>query len=244
MKKSEINEVFNGNYKIITKIETDTEFGFVIGYYPDAITGYEYVTWIKNSRGYDSGHYFHTLKDAQRSLVDRYDSFFRLNLHERFYNQFVINDILAGLHEIVSYEHANELINDKDFLSQAVHNYNKLDLGVDQAVIDMIRDEIIKYNEQKLKCRDLNNVVNKVKQLSDDELKNMSEEQLLEHINCLYDNIYDIHDNHWKNTTNQIDYYKHETSSYKDLCNDFNENIEKSKTNLTELENEDDELEI
>lgn len=62
----------NGNYEILHSINLNGEYGIVLGENKDAIEGYRYVTWIKNDRGYDQGHYFGNKKQAYVSLLERY----------------------------------------------------------------------------------------------------------------------------------------------------------------------------
>ena len=56
----------NGKYTIINKVVTGTGFNVVLGINENhPIKEYRYVTWTQNDRGYDVGHYFGNLKEAQ-----------------------------------------------------------------------------------------------------------------------------------------------------------------------------------
>ena len=91
----------NGKYTIINKVVTGTGFNVVLGINENhPIKEYRYVTWTQNDRGYDVGHYFGNLKEAQA-----------------------------------------------EFMSQANHLYKKADIGVDQAIIDGIKELYEEYKE-------------------------------------------------------------------------------------------------
>lgn len=65
----------NGKYTIINKVVTGTGFNVVLGINEShPIKEYRYVTWTQNDRGYDVGHYFGNLKEAQWYYVKKKDS--------------------------------------------------------------------------------------------------------------------------------------------------------------------------
>ena len=150
---------YNEKYKIIVKIENaDSEFGFVIGYNKNAIEHYKYATWLKNSRGYDSGHYFNDLVEAKKDLVERYTNFENIDLRSEWYHEYVINDISSAMDKLCDYnqEKKNIFLNNHSFISKAIHEYNKLDLGVDESIIDMLEnlmnaEEFVSLGVKKVK---------------------------------------------------------------------------------------------
>lgn len=138
----------NGNYQIINKVSTGTGFDIVLAtkeHYP--ISEYRYVTWIQNDRGYDAGHYFDSLKEAQFDMIERASNIMHLDLHEKWYNEFVENDITSALSEFLSVDEVKELKNNDEFMANAKHQYLKADVGVDQAIIECMRDLYESYKD-------------------------------------------------------------------------------------------------
>lgn len=105
------------------------------------------MTWTQNDRGYDVGHYFGNLKEAQADMLERASNELNIDLHEKWYNEFMENDILCALSEFLSDDEVEQLKNDKEFMSQANHLYKKADIGVDQAIIDGIKELYEEYKE-------------------------------------------------------------------------------------------------
>ena len=138
----------NGKYTIINKVVTGTGFNVVLGINENhPIKEYRYVTWTQNDRGYDVGHYFGNLKEAQADMLERASNELNIDLHEKWYNEFMENDILCALSEFLSDDEVEQLKNDKEFMSQANHLYKKADIGVDQAIIDGIKELYEEYKE-------------------------------------------------------------------------------------------------
>lgn len=138
----------NGKYTIINKVVTGTGFNVVLGINEShPIKEYRYVTWTQNDRGYDVGHYFGNLKEAQADMLERASNELNIDLHEKWYNEFMENDILCALSEFLSDDEVEQLKNDKEFMSQANHLYKKADIGVDQAIIDGIKELYEEYKE-------------------------------------------------------------------------------------------------
>lgn len=138
----------NGKYTIINKAVTGTGFNVVLGINEShPIKEYRYVTWTQNDRGYDVGHYFGNLKEAQADMLERASNELNIDLHEKWYNEFMENDILCALSEFLSDDEVEQLKNDKEFMSQANHLYKKADIGVDQAIIDGIKELYEEYKE-------------------------------------------------------------------------------------------------
>ena len=138
----------NGKYIIINKVVTGTGFNVVLGVNEShPIEAYRYVTWTQNDRGYDVGHYFGNLKEAQADMLERASNELNIDLHEKWYNEFMENDILCALSEFLSDDEVEQLKNDKEFMSQANHLYKKADIGVDQAIIDGIKELYEEYKE-------------------------------------------------------------------------------------------------
>ena len=72
----------NGKYTIINKVVTGTGFNVVLGINEShPIKEYRYVTWTQNDRGYDVGHYFGNLKEAQADMLERASNELNIDLH-------------------------------------------------------------------------------------------------------------------------------------------------------------------
>ncbi|MCR0531829.1 hypothetical protein MKC55_21000 [[Clostridium] innocuum] len=131
----------NGKYTIINKVVTGTGFNVVLGMNEShPIEEYRYVTWTQNNRGYDVGHYFSNLKEAQADMLERASNEMNIDLHEKWYNEFMENDIVCALSEFLSDTEVEELKNNKEFMAQAVRLYQKADVGVDQAIKDGVTE--------------------------------------------------------------------------------------------------------
>lgn len=138
----------NGKYIIINKVVTGTGFNVVLGVNEShPIEAYRYVTWTQNDRGYDVGHYFGNLKEAQEDMLECATDEMNIDLHGKWYNEFMENDILCALSEFLSDAEVEELRNDKEFMEQAIHFYQKADIGVDQAIKDGVKELYEDYKE-------------------------------------------------------------------------------------------------
>lgn len=62
-----------------------------------------------NDRGYDVGHYFGNLKEAQADMLERASNELNIDLHEKWYNEFMENDILCALSEFLSDDEVEQL---------------------------------------------------------------------------------------------------------------------------------------
>lgn len=95
----------------------------------------------------DVGHYFGNLKEAQEDMLERATDEMNIDLHGKWYNEFMENDILCALSEFLSDAEVEELRNDKEFMEQAIHFYQKADIGVDQAIKDGVKELYEDYKE-------------------------------------------------------------------------------------------------
>lgn len=124
----------NGNYEILHSINLNGEYGIVLGENKDAIEGYRYVTWIKNDRGYDQGHYFGNKKQAYVSLLERSASSVEISLNSYYYKQAAFEDIEA-------------IMKDKRFKAIAYNQFLKSDDAEDLKY--RLEDEYHKYTSKE-----------------------------------------------------------------------------------------------
>lgn len=138
-RKKQMKEM-NGKYEIIAKMTTGTGFDAVLGQKESSSYGNEYVTWIKNSRGYDQGHYFNDLQDARLDLIERSAYCFDLDLESQYFEQFALEEIENALRcSHTSYE-VQKLLENSEFMSLAYHEYMKMDEEVDLALVEMLNE--------------------------------------------------------------------------------------------------------
>ncbi len=140
---------YNGKYKIINRMETETGFNYVIGENLNALQGYQYVTWIQNERGYDSGHYFGNLKNAQIDLLERSAKEMDVNLESHYFKKFAMEDIKSALYSISSPKIAGELFKDKDLMDSLYHDYMKSDISIVQQLEVLIIGSLKKIEIEK-----------------------------------------------------------------------------------------------
>ena len=139
----------NGNYEILHSINLNGEYGIVLGENKDAIEGYRYVTWIKNDRGYDQGHYFGNKKQAYVSLLERSASSVEISLNSYYYKQAAFEDIEAIMNTIpdVTMEQVSALMKDKRFKAIAYNQFLKSDDAEDLKY--RLEDEYHKYTSKE-----------------------------------------------------------------------------------------------
>ena len=92
-------------------------------------------------------YHFGNLKEAQEDMLERATDEMNIDLHGKWYNEFMENDILCALSEFLSDAEVEELRNDKEFMEQAIHFYQKADIGVDQAIKDGVKELYEDYKE-------------------------------------------------------------------------------------------------
>lgn len=119
----------NAGYEILHSINLNGEFGIVLGENKNAIEGYQFVTWINNSRGYDQGCYFSDKKQAYVSLLERSASSVEISLNSYYYKQAAFEDIEAIMNTIpdVTMEQVSALMKDKRFKAIAYNQFLKSD---------------------------------------------------------------------------------------------------------------------
>lgn len=132
-------EEMNEKYKIIAKVITGTGFDYVLGQKETKYHGNEYVTWIKNSRGYDNGHYFSDLKEARLDLIERSAREFDIDLESVYFQKFALENIENALSELYSQRDVETLMKNKEFVSLAYHEYMKTN-EPDQALVEILED--------------------------------------------------------------------------------------------------------
>ncbi|WP_304841968.1 hypothetical protein [Dubosiella newyorkensis] len=115
----------NAGYEILHSINLNGEFGIVLGENKNAIEGYQFVTWINNSRGYDQGCYFSDKKQAYVSLLERIARTIGVDLENYYFQKSAFEDIEAIMNTIpsVTMEQAGELMKDERFKSIAYHQF-------------------------------------------------------------------------------------------------------------------------
>lgn len=117
----------NAGYEILHSINANKEFGVVLGENKNAIEGYRYVTWIKNSRGYDQGCYFGDKEQAIVSLFERGASSLGVSLESYYFQKAAFEDIEGVMNTIPELTEAqvNNLLEDDEFRSIAYHEFLK-----------------------------------------------------------------------------------------------------------------------
>ncbi len=115
----------NAGYEILHSINLNGQSSIVMGENKDAIEGYQYVTWVKNDRGYDQGSYFGNKQDAYVSLLERSASSIGISLENHYYKKSAFEDIEAIMNTIpdIPKEEITTLISDEHFKSIAYHEY-------------------------------------------------------------------------------------------------------------------------
>jgi len=135
----ENNMEMNGKYQIISRISSGTGFNTVLGYNEKAMEGYEYVTWIENSRGFDSGHYFGSKKEAQIDFINRGARGLGIDLDHVYYEKQAIETIENALSELFSKKDVESLLKNKQFMGIAYDKYLSFD-DSDPTVVELMRD--------------------------------------------------------------------------------------------------------
>lgn len=117
----------NAGYEILHSINLNGQSSIVMGEKKDAIEGYQYVTWIKNDRGYDQGSYFGNKQDAYVSLLERSASSIGISLENYYFQKAAFQEIETIMYNTqdIPQEEITTLMSDEHFRSIAYHQYLK-----------------------------------------------------------------------------------------------------------------------
>lgn len=139
----------NAGYEILHSINLNGEFGIVLGENKNAIEGYQFVTWINNSRGYDQGCYFSDKKQAYVSLLERIARTIGVDLENYYFQKSAFEDIEAIMNTIpdVTMEQVSALMKDKRFKAIAYNQFLKSDDAEDLKY--RLEDEYHKYTSKE-----------------------------------------------------------------------------------------------
>ena len=141
---AEPNVEMNAGFTITNKVQLDNGFGVVLGEKKAAMKGYEYVTWIQNSRGYDNGYYFGDKKKALESMIDRAASLGGIDLREKFGNEYAEAEIETALKEFLSEHETSELMKNKEFMTEAFYQYDHKDRSYENEAFREIMEDVYK----------------------------------------------------------------------------------------------------